>query len=74
MPLYAYDGVVENGKVRFAKASKLPDNTPVTIVVENPRLNVPVAETRRIRPRLLYPEDAVLLARQNDSLTTASSR
>ena len=56
MSITAFEGVVENGRIRLDEDARLPENTRVVVVV--PPTPVSTRSAHIASPRLASPEDA----------------
>ncbi|MDX1933516.1 MAG: hypothetical protein SFU56_12980 [Capsulimonadales bacterium] len=60
MSLVAVSGIVEEGIIRLSPDVKVPDHTPVVVMIEKQEEQVnPQTRLRVHRPRPLYAEDAI---------------
>jgi hypothetical protein len=58
MAVTTYEGVVENGKIRFKAGVKLPENAKVYVVVPDLKTNDKKKVVQILSPHLVRREDA----------------
>lgn len=62
MPISTFEGIVENGQIRFRDHVTLPEKTRVYVVI--PDLEVASSKGHVYSPRLVNPEQAVDFTKQ----------